>query len=315
MTSTDPHVRTSGHLDVGDGHKIYYEDWGKADAAPVVHFHGGPGGGFSDSHKLLFDPGRHRVIFFDQRGAGRSVPFAEKENNTTDKLVADTEKLREHLKIDSWYVIGGSWGSTMTLAYAINYPERVKSMIAWGIYLGRKFENDYISAGYTRYTYPEAWERFISLVPENHQTSGDTITQYYADKINSSDETEARTYADEWALWESSSLSLAYDQRKLEQAVLGDENNLPLARLETHYFLNDCFMPENYLLENVHKIQHLPLYVVQGRFDNCTPPITAYELSKVYGKNMTLQWVNAGHRRTDPEMLAALRTAVNTLFV
>lgn len=315
MNTDDPYVRQSGHLDVGDGHQMYYEDWGNPDAPAIMHFHGGPGGGFNDSNKLLFDPEKHRVIFFDQRGAGRSLPFAEIKDNTTQKLLEDTEKLREHLGIEKMYIIGGSWGSTMVLTYALAHPERVISMIGWGIYLARKFENDYISAGYVRYTYPEAWERFIALVPEKHRGSGDEITKYYAEKLNGSDETEARKYADEWSLWEASTLSLSYNKRKLEQELLGDESNLPLARLETHYFLHGCFIPENYILDNVDRINHIPFYAVQGRFDNCTPPISAYELSKAYGKNMTLQWVSAGHRRTDPELLTALRTAVNALFV
>lgn len=315
MEQKDKYVLKSGHLDVGDGHKIYWEDWGNPDSFPIMHFHGGPGAGFNDTHKLLYDPAKHRVIFFDQRGAGKSLPFAERENNNTQKLIEDAEKLREHLGIEKMYVIGGSWGSTMTLLYAIAHPERVKEMVAWGIYMARKFETDYISEGFPRYNYPEAFERYIAMVPEKHRTNGDTITKYYADKINSSDQKEARKYADEWSLWETSLLTLSYDKRKMEQEVLGDENNLPLARLETHYFLNGCFIPENYIIDNINKIKGIPLYVAQGRFDNCTPPVSAYDLSKAYGKNMTLQWVSAGHKRTEPELLAALRAVVNARFI
>lgn len=279
-----------------------------------MHFHGGPGGGFSDGHKIMFNPDKQRIIFFDQRGSGRSTPYAETIDNTTQKLIEDTEKLREHLGIEKMHLVGGSWGSTMVLTYAIAHPDRVLSMVMWGIYMGRQFENDLISAGHARYNYPEAWERFIALVPAEYRQNGTSITQYYADKINSDDDAEAHKYANEWALWESSLLSLSYDQRKLEQSVLSDISNLPLARLETHYFLNGCFLPENYILDNVDAIKHIPCYVVQGRFDNCTPPISAVELSKAYGDNMTLQMVNAGHRRSDPELLAALRAAVNIMF-
>jgi proline iminopeptidase len=312
---TDEFVRNKGFLDVGDGHKIYWEDWGNPDGTPIMHFHGGPGGGFNDSHKLLFNPQRHRVIFFDQRGAGKSTPFAETKDNTTQKLIEDTEKLRKHLKIEQMYIVGGSWGSTMVLAYAIAHPERVKSMIAWGIYLGSQFENDLIASGHFKYTYPEAWERFIALVPKEHQTDGASITKYYSEKLHSSDKPEASKYADEWSLWETSLLTLSYNKRKIEQQVLGDENNMPIAKLETHYFLNGCFMPENYILDNLDAIKHIPLYVVQGRFDNCTPPVTAHKLSKAYGSNMTLQMVNAGHKRSDPELFAGLQAAINTLFV
>jgi len=315
MEQTDTYLQNSGFLDVGDGHKIYWEDWGNPDAYPIMHFHGGPGGGFNDNHKLIFNPDKHRVIFFDQRGAGKSTPFAEISNNTTQKLVEDTEKLREHLNIEKMYLIGGSWGSTMTLAYAIAYPARVKSMIAWGIYLARQFENDLISAGHSRYNYPEAWDRFIALVPVEHRIDGSSITQYYASKLGSSKEHEARKYADEWTLWESTLLSVLYDKRKVEKDVLGDINNVPLAKLETLYFLNNCFLPENYILDNIKNINNIPLYVAQGRFDNCTPPQSAYDLSKAYGNNMTLQMVNSGHKRNDPELQASLITAINTIFL
>jgi len=165
-----------------------------------------------------------------------------------------------------------------------------------------------------RYTYPEAWERYIAMVPKSHQTDGGTITRYYADKMNSSDAEEAKKYADEWTLWEATTLSINYDQRKLEAEVL-NEDNLAVAKLEAHYFLTNCFMPDNYILDNIDTIKHIPCYVVQGRFDNCTPPDTAYRLSKAYGKNLTLQWVNAGHRASDPEIMAATRAAANTRLV
>lgn len=315
MEVKDKFLIKSGHLEVGDGHKIYWEDWGNPKAKPIMHFHGGPGAGFHDGHKIMFNPAKHRVIFFDQRGSGRSTPFAEIKNNTTEKLIEDTEKLRKHLGIDTMYLTGGSWGSTMALVYAIAHPKQVKSMILWGIYLARQFENDLISAGYGRYNYPEAWERYIALVPEEHRKDGNSITKYYSDKLYSKDLKEAKKYADEWCLWEASLLSLRYEQRRTEQDVLGDEQNIPVARLETHYFLNGCFIPENYIIDSIDVIKHIPCYVAQGRFDNCTPPISAYELSKAYGDKLTVQWVSSGHKRSDPEMLVALRAAINTLFV
>lgn len=311
----DSFTNDCGFLDVGNGHKIYWEDWGNKHATPIIHFHGGPGGGFSDSHKLMFDPNQHRVIFYDQRGAGRSTPYATTKHNTTQDLVEDAEKLRKHLRLGKVYLVGGSWGSTMTLMYALAYPEHVKGMIMWGIYLARQFENDIIAAGYGRYTYPEAWERFIGLVPDVNRKDGTSITQYYADKINSKDTQTAIKYADEWTLWECTLLSLDYDKRKVENDVVqGDDSNLAIAQLETYYFLNSCFIPENYIIDNIEKIQHIPAYVVQGRFDNCTPPISAYELAQAYGENMTLQFVNSGHKRSDAEVKASLRTAANTLF-
>lgn len=312
---TDPFVNNSGMLDVGDGHQIYWEDWGNPSATPAIHFHGGPGGGTNTSHKLLFNPELHRVIFFDQRGSGKSTPFAEIKDNTTQKLIEDTEKLREFLGIEKMYLIGGSWGSTMTLAYAIAYPERVLAMVSWGIYLGSQFENDLFLDSYARYNYPEAWERFITLVPEEQRKSGISIAKFFAEKLHSKDEAEAIKYANEWGLWESTLVTIRYDKAQIEQETIGDIKNLSMARLENHYFLNNCFMPDNYILDNIDTIKHIPFYIVQGRFDHLTPPVTAYNLSKAYGKNMTLQMVNAGHSRSDPEARVAIRAAVNTMFV
>jgi proline iminopeptidase len=316
MKLTDPNTRKSGFLDVGDGHKIYWEDWGNPKSNPIIHFHGGPGGGTNESHKLLFDPARHRVIFFDQRGSGKSKPYASTKNNTTQNLVEDTEKLRKHLKLGKIHLVGGSWGSTMTLMYALTYPENVNKMVSWGIYLGSKFENDLISAGYHRYNYPEAWERFITLVPEKSRNDGNSITKYYSEKINSKDKKIAIKHADEWTLWEATLISIRYDKLQLESEVLkGDDSNLAVAKLETHYFLNNCFIPDNYIIDNINRINAKPLYVVQGRFDNCTPPISAYKLSNAYGSNMTLQFVNSGHSRSDPEQRIALRAVINTTLI
>ncbi|MEO6761356.1 MAG: prolyl aminopeptidase [Candidatus Saccharimonadales bacterium] len=314
MSKPDDSIIKSGHLDVGDGNKIFWEDWGNPAGFPIIFLHGGPGGGIQTRHKLAFNPSKHRVIFFDQRGAGKSTPYASIKNNTTQDLISDIVKLRKHLKIEQAHLLGRSWGSALALAYSIAYPESVKHMLIGGIYFGTAFENDFISAGYVKYTYPEAWDRFIALVPEYHRASGTSITQYYADKMNSSDLKEAKKYADEWTLWEASTLSINYDKRRLEAEVLS-EDNLAIAKLEAHYFLNNCFMPDNYILDNIDKIKHIPCYVVQGRFDNCTPPITAYKLSKAYGKNLTLQWVNAGHSGKEPEIFAAEKAVANTFLL
>lgn len=309
------HVRKSGHLDVGQGHKLYYEDWGSPSGFPIIYLHGGPGSGFHDRYKLNFDPLKHRVIFFDQRGAGKSTPYASTEHNTTQDLISDIEKIREHFGIEKMHICGRSWGSALALAYAIAHPDRVKHMLIGGVYFGSRFENDFISNGYGRYTYPEAWERYIALVPEDHRTNGTSITQYYADKMYSSNPKEAKKYADMWTLWEVTTLSISnYDQRRIEAEVLA-EDNLAIARLEAHYFLNDCFMPDNYILDNIDKIKHIPCYVVQGRFDNCTPPITAYKLAQAWGNKLTLQWVNAGHRASDPEIATTDRAVANTFLI
>jgi proline iminopeptidase len=314
MDKTDAHVQKSGHLAVGDGHKLYYEDWGNPAGFPIIFLHGGPGGGIRDRHKMSFNPLKHRVIFFDQRGSGKSTPYATTDHNTTQDLISDIEKLRKHIGIEKAHITGRSWGSALALAYAIAHPDRVKHMLIGGVYFGTQFENDFIASGYCRYIYPEAWERYIALVPEEHRANGTAITQYYADKMHSADTDEAKKYADEWTLWEASTISIRYDQKQVEASVLEDDN-LAIARLEAHYFLNDCFMPDNYILDNIDTIKHIPCYVVQGRFDNCTPPSTAYKLAQAYGSNLTLQWVSGGHSGSDPEIMAADRAVANTFLV
>lgn len=308
----DPNVLKSGHLSVGDGHELYFEEWGNPKATPMFYLHGGPGGGFSDSNKLLFYPKRHRVIFHDQRGAGRSTPYAATEHNTTQDLIADINKLADHLHIDSFILVGGSWGSTLALLYAIANPNRVQKLLVWSIFLARKFELDYVNEGYAKYTFPEAWERFISFVPPENRKSGKTIMQFYAEQIRSKDEAKALKFAAEWTLWEATLLSKNYDQRRVEAGVLSDDI-FPLAMLETHYFLNNCFVPENYILDNIKKIQHIPAFIIHGRFDMCTPPIAARDLAKAYGKTAVLQWTNGGHLRSEPENFAAIKATVNAI--
>ncbi|HVZ67059.1 MAG TPA: prolyl aminopeptidase [Patescibacteria group bacterium] len=313
MSSKDPIIK-SGYLDVGDGHQIYWEDWGNPKATPIFSLHGGPGSNFNESHKAIFDPNIHRVIFHDQRGSGKSKPFASIEHNTTQNLVEDIEKLRESLGISSMHVVGGSWGSALSLIYAINHPKRVKSLLIWGVYLIREFEEDWVNEGYPRYHFPQEWERFISLVPPANRKSGVSIMKYFYNKMHSKDEKEAKFYAIEWTLWESVLLSIDYDPQTLEKEIKEDPGTLSIALLETHYFLNGCFVPRNFILDNIDKIKHIPCYVEQGRFDMCTPAISAYDLSKAYGKKLKLEWVNSGHLRSDPKMREALKAKTLEIF-
>src|SRR3990167_6088525 len=184
-----------GYLKVGNGHKIYFEDWGNPKATPIFFLHGGPGSGISDKYKLLFNIKKHRVIFHDQRGSGKSKPFANIINNTTQDLVSDIEKLANHLKINKFTLIGGSWGSTLSLVYAISNPNRVKRLVIWGIYLARKFETDYVNEGYPKHTFPEAWQRFISHVPLYSRLNGNSIMKYYAKKIRDKNKSVVKKYS------------------------------------------------------------------------------------------------------------------------
>lgn len=303
------------HLDVGNGHRIYWERWGNPEGAPVISLHGGPGSGFNDSHKLLFDSAAHDVLLHDQRGAGRSTPFASTENNTTQDLISDIELLRAEIGFETAHIVGGSWGSALGLLYAIEHPDRVKSLTIWGVYLARQFENDWVNEGYPRYNFPAEWDRFISLVPEKHRTDGKSIMAYYATKIRSGDADEARLHANEWTIWESTLSTIDYDPAQNERDATEDVKTTAVANLETHYFMNSCFIPENHIINNIGRIAHIPCHAIQGRFDMCTPPASAYELQRAYGDNMTLQFVNSGHMRTDALMFSALKQAIDSKIV
>lgn len=309
------HIIRSGHLDVGDGHNIYFEEWGNKEATPIISLHGGPGDLFDEGSRKYYDPQKHHVIFHDQRGCGRSTPFASTEHNTSPDLVEDIEKLRRHLNLKKVAVIGGSWGSTLTLLYAIAHPEAVSHMLIWGVFLMRQEELDYVNEGYAKSLFPEAWERFMSHVPKDQQKNGDSIMKFYADRIRSKDQDEARRYADEWTLWEYTLCSLEYDPIALEKEVTESKWGLSTALLETHYFMNKCFVPTNHILNNVEKIKHIPLEIVQGRFDFCTPPYSARDLSLTYGKNAHLTWVNSGHYSgADPKLLDTIKIRLNALL-
>lgn len=303
-------VNDRGLLDVGDGHRIYWEDWGNPAGIPIIVLHGGPGAGFNDSHKALFDPARHHVLFHDQRGCGRSTPFAETAHNTTADLIADIEKLRQHLGWESAHIAGGSWGSTLSLLYALAHTDRVRSLVLWSIYLARSADDGWLMGGPPKYFFPNEWDRFIAMIPPEHRTDPRTMMRYYASRISDDDPAVAHRHAVEWTLWEMALISLDYDPVRNEQELETDPSALSIARLETHYIINGCFVPDNHILNELAAIQHLPCTVVQGRFDLCTPPIGARELADAYGANLRLQWVNSGHLRSEPEMKAALRTAL-----
>lgn len=293
------YLNKSGHLVVGDGHKIYWEDWGNPKAeTPIFFLHGGPGSGFKDKHKLAFDPNKQRVIFHDQRGAGRSTPFASTKNNTTQDLISDINKLRNHLKIGSIYLTGGSWGSALSLAYAIDNPNVVKKMLLSGIYLARKEDNDLIYYG-VRQHYPDVNDRFMSLVPKAQQND---VIAYY-DKQFSSSKLEIREkFVKEWVLYERSLMEL---DPNIDKFILDtdeeDKNALAVAKLETHYFLNDCFLAPNHILKNANKIAHISTVLVHGRYDFVCSPSGAFELNEALGDNSHLHVAMGGHR-ADPTL-------------
>ncbi len=274
-------------LDVGDGHTLYVHDWGNKKATqPIVFLHGGPGGGCSDRHKQRFDPTIHRVIFHDQRGSGRSTPYGELAHNTTENLVEDIEKIAQKLKLTSFVLTGGSWGSCLALAYAIKHPKRVSKLILTGIFAGTQTEIDWVDKGYFELFFPDVQQRFVEATPKTYQKDP---MSYHAKHLFGKD--PAKVTASAQAINNLQSAIMSLDDR--HSPVGGDDYDPVPTQLETHYMQNACFLPDNYIMKHVSKIT-VPTWIVQGRYDMVCPPATAYELHQRI-KGSRLIWTMAGH--------------------
>lgn len=307
----DEHIIRSGNLAVGNGHAIYWVDWGnKRIQNPIFYLHGGPGGGFDANDFLRFDPKQHRVVFHDQRGSGRSTPFASITHNTTQDLLSDITKLKEHLGFNKISLYGISWGSTLSLLYAIEHPKSVETMLIGGIFLARKADEAFYLHGKIATHFPEAWERFIATAPKDKQGA---IAKYYKEKLFSGKVSERKQFAKEWMLYESALLRLDYQPQKLEQQ-LKDFAAESLAYLEAHYLLNDCFIAENFILDNARKLRDLPIVIVQGRYDFICMPAAAYELKQALGDNAILHFVASGHASSDMVQREIIRAYTNMLW-
>lgn len=306
------HIIRSGRLDAGDGHKLYWVDWGNENiTVPIFYLHGGPGEGFDEEDFAKFDPARHRVVFHDQRGSSRSTPFASLENNTTQDLVTDITKLREHLEFDSVNLYGVSWGSTLALLYAIEKPEAINKMLIGSVFLGRKSDSDYYLGGQAGVHFPEAWQRFIENVPKEKR---DDIGAYYYEKLRSNNESERKHFAKEWMLYESSILRLDYVPAKLESG-LKDFAAESLAYLEAHYIFNACFIEDDFILKNAARIRHIPTVIVHGRYDFICSPSAAYELKQALGDNTILHMTAAGHSTGETTQREVVKAYINTFLV
>jgi proline iminopeptidase len=284
----------SGFLRVSDVHELYFEESGNPDGIPAVFLHGGPGGGTEAKMRRFFDPKRYRIVLFDQRGCGKSRPHASLLDNTTWDLVADMEKLREHLRIESWLVFGGSWGSTLALAYAETHPERVTHLVLRGIFLLRRWELEwfYQDPGGAAALYPDLWEHYIEPIPPDERT--DMMAAYYR-RLTSKDPAQLSRAAKAWALWEAATSFLK--RNSLYTAKLGqDTHSEAFSRIECHYFVNGGFLSTpNQLIENVGRIRHIPAVIVQGRYDIVCPMRSAWELHRAWPE-ADLQIVpDAGH--------------------
>lgn len=285
-----------GMLDVGDGHSLYYEESGNPHGKPVVFLHGGPGGGCNPAMRRFFNPDIYRVVLFDQRGCGKSTPHASLDHNTTWDLVGDIEILRVALQIERWQVFGGSWGSTLGLAYAQSYPERVSELVLRGIFTTCSREIDWLYKFGTSELFPDRWEQFIDLVPRAERS--DMVRAYY--KQLTSDDPEIRLRAAKaWSIWEAATISLLTDE-KIVTTFAADEMALAMARIECHYFINDCFMEDGQLLANIDKIRNIPGVIVHGRYDALCPVRNAWELAKRWPEAKLRIVPDAGHTAFEP---------------
>lgn len=298
----------TGFLQVSNLHRIYYEQSGNPNGQPVLVLHGGPGGGSQPSYRQYFDADRWQVIQFDQRGCGRSTPHAELQENTTWDLVRDAETLRVHLGIDRWFVFGGSWGSTLALAYSQTHPDRCLGLILRGIFLLRQKELHWFYQEGASYLFPDAWEHYLKPIPPEERQ--DLIAAYYR-RLTSEDARIRQEAARAWSVWEASTSKLIQDP-KLMQYFGQNQFADAFARIECHYFINRGFFEaEDQLLQGVNLIRHLPAVIVQGRYDVVCPMLTAWELHQAWPEAEFIVVPDAGHSMSEPGILSALIKATD----
>lgn len=289
----------SGHLDVGDGHSIYWERVGTPGAKPAIFLHGGPGGGLSSSQRRVFDPARYDVLLFDQRGCGKSRPFAALEANTTWHLVADIERLREMAGFDQWLVFGGSWGSTLALAYAQTHPERVTELVLRGIFTLRRTELLWYYQHGASLLFPDKWERFIAPIP---QLERDDLMGAYRRRLTSADRPTRLVAAKAWAQWEGETITLL-PEPEISSAFYEDDYATAFARIENHYFVHGGWLEEGQLIRDAGKLRDIPAVIVQGRYDIACPAVTAWDLHKAWPEAEFIMVDGAGHAFSQPGIL------------
>ncbi|RKG74811.1 prolyl aminopeptidase [Corallococcus terminator] len=298
----------TGRLSVPGDHSLYFEECGNPNGKPVVFIHGGPGGGTDAKQRRFFDPSVYRVILFDQRGCGRSTPHASLVMNTTWDLVADMERLREHLGLEAWQLFGGSWGSTLALAYAQAHPERVTELVLRGIFLLRKQEIDWFYQRGADALFPDAWEHYLAPIPEEER--GDLL-QAYARRLFGDDRHAQQEAAKAWSMWEGRT-SCLYTNPELIARNAGDDFAIAFARIECHYFVNKGWMrSDTQLLDDVHRIRHIPAVIVQGRYDVVCPPESAWALHRAWPEAQLVIVPDAGHSANEPGNTSALIEATD----
>lgn len=299
----------TGMLDVGDGHSLDWELSGNPNGKPVLFLHGGPGGGSSPDHRRQFNPDKYKILVFDQRGCGKSTPYASLENNTTWDLVEDVEKLRTHVaKVDRWQVFGGSWGSTLALAYGEKYPEHVTELVLRGIFLFDRYEIDWMyKEGGASQLYPDKFDEFLAPIP--HAERGDLV-EAYRKRLTSDDHDEQLAAAQAWSKWEGDIVTLLPSRSTIEHFT-SPEVAVAVARIENHYMANQGWLEEGQLLEGARKLKGIPGVIVQGRHDCCTPPAAAWRLKQAWPEVELNIIPDAGHLFNEPGNLDALVRATD----
>lgn len=297
-----------GFFKTSELHNLYFEEVGNPQGKPVVFLHGGPGGGIAADHRRFFDPKAYRIILFDQRGSGQSTPSAELRDNSTWDLVSDIEKLREFFKIENWVVFGGSWGSTLALAYAITHPERVKALVLRGIFLCRPSEIKWFYQEGASHIFPDVWDEYLKPIPVNERN--DMVAAYYK-RLTHADANIRLEAAKAWSKWEAATSRLYVDPKAVDEFD-DPEYALSFARIECHYFTNNAFFKtNNWLLENVDKIRKIPGFIVQGRYDVVCPATSAWELHKAWPEAKFTIVADAGHAAAEPGTRSALIEATD----
>lgn len=292
----------SGYLPVDELHTLYWEQCGRPDGVPVIFLHGGPGAGASPTHRRFFDPRHYRIVILDQRGSGRSTPLGETRRNTTEHLIADLETLRRLLRIEKWLLFGGSWGSTLALAYAQAYPERCLGLVLRGVFLMRRQEIDWFLHG-MRSIFPEAWESFVGHIPERER--GDLLEAYWR-RLDSPDPAVRTAAGRVWSGYEAACSCLLPPREPIGASAADDAHAVGLARIEAHYFRCNAFRPEDKLLRDIDRIRHLPATIVQGRYDIVCPIVSADALRRAWPEADYRVVPDAGHSALEPGVRAAL---------
>lgn len=295
-----PYVSHS--LAVEPPHELYIEECGNPNGLPVLFVHGGPGAGCEDYHRRFFDPEIYRIILFDQRGCGRSTPHAELTGNTTQALVADMEVIRDHLGIGRWLLFGGSWGSTLSLAYAETYPARVLGLVLRGVFLCRPREIHWFYQEGASRLFPDLWQEYLAPIPEKERT--DLLHAYYQ-RLTGDDELVRMAAAKAWSLWEGKASTLRGSEA-VEEHFANPYTALSLARIESHYFANDSFLEANQILRDAHKLEGIPGIIVHGRYDVVCPLESAWQLHQAWPSSRLHIIPDAGHSATEPGIVDAL---------